>query len=88
MPRKSRKAQLDVSIHEIIFEKVPVRVEDSKLVVIHEILPEEIFVMILKMLDFKNLAMARGICSRWRKIINGFELLSLKNHGKNSYFSN
>ena len=46
---------------------------------IHEILPEEIFVMILKKLDFKDLAMSRGICTHWRKVIEGFELLSLKN---------
>ena len=45
---------------------------------IHEILPEEIFVMILKKLDFKDLAMSRGICTHWRKVIEGFELLSLK----------
>ena len=53
-----------------------------KLATIHEIIPEEIFVMILKKLDFKSLAMARGTCTKWRNVIDGFELLSLKNFSK------
>ena len=53
-----------------------------KLAAIHEIIPEEIFVMILKMLDFKSLTMARGTCTEWRNVIDGFELLSLKNFCK------
>ena len=53
-----------------------------KLAAIHGIIPEEIFVMILKMLDFKSLAMARGTCTEWRNVIDGFELLSLKNFCK------
>ena len=53
-----------------------------KLATIHEIIPEEIFVMILKKLDFKSLTMIRDICITWRRIVDGFELLSLKNFCK------
>ena len=53
-----------------------------KLAAIHEIIPEEIFVMILKKLDFKSMALARGTCTEWRNVIDGFELLSLKNFCK------
>ena len=59
--------------------KMPGQAKKLKLAMVHEIIPEEIFVMILKKLDFKNLAIARGVCSKWRSVIDGFELLSLKN---------
>ena len=58
---------------------MPGNAKKLKLAVIHEIIPEEIFVMILKKLDFKSLAMIRGVCSKWKNVIEGFELLSLKN---------
>ena len=61
--------------------------KELKLAAIHEIIPEEIFVMILKKLDFKSLAMARGTCTEWRNVIDGFELLSLKNFCKFLLFS-
>ena len=49
---------------------------------IHEVLPEEIFVMILKKLDYKSLIISRGTCKKWRTVIDGFELLSMKNFCK------
>lgn len=58
---------------------MPGKAKKLKLAAIHEIIPEEIFVMILKKLDCESLAMARGVCSKWRNVIDGFELLSLKN---------
>ena len=58
---------------------MPGQAKKLKLAMVHEIIPEEIFVMILKKLDFKNLAIARGVCSKWRSVIDGFELLSLEN---------
>ena len=45
-----------------------------KLATIHEIIPEEIFVMILKKLDFKSLTMVWDVCTSWRKVI---ELLAI-----------
>ena len=63
---------------ETIF-KMSKQAKKLKLAAIHEIIPEEIFIMILKKLDFKNLVMARGVCLKWRNVIDGFELLSLKN---------
>ena len=61
---------------------MPRRARISQPSKIHEVLPEEIFVMILKKLDFKSLTMSRGICASWRRIVDGFELLSLKNFCK------
>ena len=55
------------------------RIEKNQGAKINEPFPDEIFVMILKMLDFKTLANARNICSKWRSVIDGFGLLSLKN---------
>ena len=40
-----------------------------RLAVIHEILPKEMFVKILKMLDFKSLCIAKGTCQDWKCII-------------------
>ena len=61
---------------------MPGAIKKLKPATIHEIFPEEIFVMILKKLDYKSLAMARDACTRWRNVIDGFGLLSLKNFGK------
>ena len=55
------------------------QVKRIKLSTIHEILPDEIFVMILKKLDYKSLTISRGTCKKWRTVIDGFELLSMKN---------
>ena len=56
--------------------------KEIKFVAIHEILPQEIFVKILKKIDYKSLAISRDTCTSWRNIIDGFELLSLKNLSK------
>ena len=47
--------------------------------IINEPFPDEILVMIFKMLDFKTLANARNVSPKWRSVIDGFGLLSLKN---------
>ena len=44
---------------------------------IHEILPIEIFVMILRELDYESIKVASAVCRKWRQIIEEFEL---KNH--------
>ena len=51
---------------------------------IHQILPEEIFVMILKKLDFESLIISRDVCKKWRNVIDGFELLSMQNFFRSS----
>ena len=55
---------------------------------IHEVLPEEIFVMILKKLDYNSLTISRDTCTKWRAVIDGFELLSMKNFCKFYMFHN
>ena len=52
---------------------------------IHEILPEEIMVLIFKKLDYKSLICANKVCSRWRQIIHGFNIFSVGNFGKYIY---
>ena len=42
---------------------------------IHEILPTETFVNILKRLDFKSIINAKGTCKQWKKIIENFKLV-------------
>ena len=42
---------------------------------IHEILPTEIFVNILKRLDFKSITNAKGACKEWKKVIENFKLV-------------
>ena len=55
---------------------------------IHDVLPEEIFVMILKKLDYKSLIISRDTCARWRAVIDGFELPSMKTFCKFYLFHN
>ena len=45
-----------------------------KLAAIHEILPIEIFVMILKKLGYKSLGKAKLTCREWKKVIDDFGL--------------
>ena len=45
-----------------------------KLAAIHEILPIEILVMILKKLGYKSLSFARLTCKEWKKVIDDFGL--------------
>ena len=41
---------------------------------IHAILPQEIFVMILKNLGFKSITICRRVCHYWNRIIVDFQL--------------
>ena len=45
-----------------------------KLAAIHELIPTEILVMILKKLGFKSLSFARLTCKKWKKVIDEFGL--------------
>ena len=42
----------------------------KRLLPIHEIIPPEVFVKILKKLAFKKIGCARGICRQWKIIID------------------
>ena len=45
-----------------------------RLAVIHEILPKEMFVRVLRFLDFKTISIARKTCKEWKRIIDLFNL--------------
>ena len=42
---------------------------------IHEVLPTEVLVNILKRLDFKSIMNAKRTCKEWKKIIEDFKLV-------------
>ena len=42
---------------------------------IHEVLPKEIMVFILKKLGFTSIKVAKGTCKLWKKIIEDFNLV-------------
>ena len=44
---------------------------------IHEILPVEVFVNILKRLDFKSIVAAKRICKAWKDVIEKFGLVEM-----------
>ena len=46
-----------------------------KIALIHEILPTEIFVIILKKLGSKSISFARLTCKKWKKVIDDFGLV-------------
>ena len=46
-----------------------------KLSLVHETLPNEIFVKILKMLGYKSIKNALATCKRWKQIINDFKIV-------------
>ena len=48
-----------------------------KLAAIHELLPTEILVMILKKLGFKSLSFGRLTCKKWNKVIDDFGLAKI-----------
>ena len=48
--------------------------KELELALIHEILPTEIFVMILKKMGFKSLGNAKLTCREWRNVIHSFGL--------------
>ena len=43
--------------------------------VIHEILPLEVFVKVLKKLGYKNIRTAKGTCKKWVQVIQGFRIV-------------
>ena len=43
---------------------------------IHDVLPQEIFVMVLRFLDYRSINTARGTCKTWRSIIDQFHLIT------------
>ena len=43
--------------------------------VIHEILPLEVFVKVLKNLGYKNIRTAKGTCKKWVQIIEDFKIV-------------
>ena len=57
-----------------------------KLAVIHEILPQEIFVMILKKLRHKSISVAMGTCRHWKKVIEDFDLVKIASRKFISFF--
>ena len=44
-------------------------------IVIHEVLPNEIFIMILKKLSYSSINISRETCKHWKDIIDRFELV-------------
>ena len=67
---KSAKAQVQVMASPI---------EKSRFAMVHQILPEEIMVLILKKLDYQTLTSAFTVCVKWRELIHGFDLFNLGN---------
>ena len=51
--------------------------KELELALIHEILPKEIFVKILKKLGYKSISFARLTCKRWNRIIHNFGLIKI-----------
>ena len=47
----------------------------SNIKVIHELLPTEILVLVLKKLSYESIHLAGGTCKYWREVIKNFELL-------------
>ena len=48
-----------------------------KIAPIHEILPQEIFVLILKKLGYKSVINARSTCYQWNRIIDDFKIVKI-----------
>ena len=44
---------------------------------IHKILPLEVFVKILKKLNYKSIVVAKRTCKEWKKVIEEFKLVEL-----------
>ena len=49
--------------------------DQNRKIIIHEVLPPEIFVKILKKLGYKSICVARGTCQHWKKVIDSHELI-------------
>ena len=58
------------------------QIEKSRFAMVHQILPEEIMVLILKKLDYQSLSSAFQVCVKWRELIHGFDLFNLGNFSK------
>ena len=41
---------------------------------IHNVLPQEMFIKILKMLDYETMNIARRVCKKWEFLIDEFKL--------------
>ena len=54
----------------------------QKKIVIHEVLPKEIFVKILKRICYNSINLARGTCMHWKNVIDNFNLVE-ETCGKN-----
>ena len=52
-------------------------VKSIKASTIHEILPREVFVNILKKLNYKSIVVAKRTCKEWKKVIEEFKLVEL-----------
>ena len=61
-------------------------IKKLRFAMIHQIIPEEIMVLILKKLDYQGLAIAHKVCVKWRELIHGFDLFNLKNFSKLHYW--
>ena len=48
-----------------------------KIAPIHEILPQEIFVMILKKLGYKTIVNSRSTCHHWKNVIDDFKIVKI-----------
>ena len=57
-----------------------------KLTSIHAILPQEIFVMVLKKLGFKSATISRRVCHYWNRIIVDFQLAEAASSNFDFYF--
>ena len=53
-----------------------------RIALIHEIIPEEIMVLILKKLDYQTLICADEVCVKWSQIIDRYNLFNLENFSK------
>ena len=62
-----------------------VKAKRMKLAAIHEILPQEIFVMILKKLRHKSITVAMGTCKHWKKVIEDFNLVKIASRKLNFF---
>ena len=49
--------------------------ESKPAITIHEVLPREIMVFILKKLGYTSIKVAKGTCKLWKKIIEDFNLV-------------
>ena len=48
-----------------------------KIAPIHEILPQEIFVIVLKKLGYDSISVAQSTCQKWKKVIDDFKLMKV-----------